>query len=167
MDWVALSGRITAFIKKYRFVLLVLLIGLVLMSLPSGKAEETEVSTPQAVKETRDPESDLEEILSQIEGAGKVSVLLTQAAGEETIYQTDDDTSTGMDSSSVRRETVIITGADKAQQGLVSQVNPPVYMGAVIVCQGADRATVRLAIVEAVANATGLSADKITVLKMK
>jgi stage III sporulation protein AG len=64
-------------------------------------------------------------------------------------------------------ETVIITDAQRAQQGLVKQVNPPVYLGAVVVCQGADRASVRLAIVEAVANATGLGADKISVLKMK
>jgi hypothetical protein len=40
-------------------------------------------------------------------------------------------------------------------------------MGAVIVCQGADKPVVRLAIVEAVADATGLSTDTITVLKMK
>ena len=43
----------------------------------------------------------------------------------------------------------------------------PTYLGAVIVCQGGDSPTVKLAIVEAVSNATGLSADKITVLKMK
>jgi len=49
----------------------------------------------------------------------------------------------------------------------VQQVNPPTYLGAVIVCQGADSASVRLAIVSAVGSVTGLSTDKITVLKMK
>ena len=55
----------------------------------------------------------------------------------------------------------------RKQTGLVQQVNPPTYLGAVIVCQGADSASVRLAIVEAVGSVTGLSTDKITVLKMK
>ena len=40
-------------------------------------------------------------------------------------------------------------------------------MGAIVVCQGGDNATVRLAIIEAVSNVTGLGADKISVLKMK
>ena len=41
------------------------------------------------------------------------------------------------------------------------------YTGAVILCQGADSATVRLQIVEAVSVYTGLSSNKIMVLKMK
>jgi stage III sporulation protein AG len=43
----------------------------------------------------------------------------------------------------------------------------PQYLGAIVVCQGADRSDVRLAIVEAVSALTGLGADKISVLKMK
>lgn len=39
--------------------------------------------------------------------------------------------------------------------------------GAAIVCEGADDAKVRLAIVEAVKAYTGLGSDKITVLKME
>jgi hypothetical protein len=42
-----------------------------------------------------------------------------------------------------------------------------VYQGAVVLCQGAADAAVRLAVVEAVSKATGLGADKICVLKMK
>ena len=43
----------------------------------------------------------------------------------------------------------------------------PVYQGAVVVCEGAERAAVRLAIVEAVSSLTGLGSDKISVIKMK
>ena len=79
------------------------------------------------------------------------------------MYQTDEDSA----SSGVRSDTVLLNGPDRSQTGLVRQVNPPTYLGAVIVCQGADSASVRLAIVEAVGSVTGLSTDKITVLKMK
>ena len=61
----------------------------------------------------------------------------------------------------------MVTNEERAQNGLVKQVIPPVFQGAVVVCQGGDQPTIRLAIVEAVADATGLTADKITVLKMK
>ena len=53
------------------------------------------------------------------------------------------------------------------ESGLIRQINPPAYLGAIVVCQGADNNTVRLAIVEAVSRATGLGADKISVLKMR
>ena len=69
--------------------------------------------------------------------------------------------------STIRKETVILTDSERNQQPLVQQVLPPQYLGAVIVCQGAENAAVRLAVVEAVRNATGLGADKISVLKMK
>lgn len=156
--------RVTEFLKKYRYVLLVLAAGLFLMLLPesgSGKAAEQNLAPAEETKP--DIQDALSEILSQIEGAGRVKVLLTQAAGEQILYQTDEDS----DSETLRQDTVILSDSERGEQGLIRQVNPPVYQGAVVLCQGADSASIRLAIVEAVANATGLTADKITVLKMK
>jgi stage III sporulation protein AG len=40
-------------------------------------------------------------------------------------------------------------------------------MGAIVLCQGADVPSVRLAIVDAVSKVTGLVANQISVLKMK
>ena len=120
----------------------------------------------QAAAPTSQAEA-LEEILAQISGVGKVRVLLTEAAGAETVYQTDEDRSTSSDSQSLRTETVIITDSDREAHGLVRSVTPPVYLGAIIVCQGGDNPTIRLSIVEAVSNVTGISSDRITVLKMK
>lgn len=168
MDRIVWKEKSLAFLKKYRYALLVLVIGLVLMSLPEGQREVSTISdTPKESHPADTMEQQLEDILSQIEGAGKVRVLLTRQTGERYTYQTDDDNTEGTDSSSSRQNTVIITGSDRAQQGLIRQIDPPLYLGAVIVCQGADRASVRLAIVEAVTNATGLGADKVSVLKMK
>ena len=162
MDWIAGKDRAWTYIKKYRHVLLVLLVGLFLMVLPEAKEQE---STPQpSVPETNPSLQDsLEEILCQISGAGKVEVLLTQAAGEETLYQTDEDVS----ADDIRRETVLITTSDREETGLIRQVNPPQYQGAIVLCQGADNAKIRLSIVEAVMSVTGLTSDNITVLKMK
>lgn len=153
--------------EKYKYVLLVLLIGIALMALPQSRrtAEQPEQADAKSESVTPDPlEKRLEEILGQVDGAGRVRVLLTEAAGEETIYQTD--LSPGIEGAS-RVNTVIISGSSRAEGGLVRQVNPPTYLGAVILCQGAKSAAVRLAITEAVANATGLSYDRITILKLK
>lgn len=147
-------------IQKYKYVSIVLLIGILLMTIPgfSGRKSSSEEANP-TVTCSNDTEA-LTQILSQIKGAGKVRLLLTLDAGEKTMYQMD---ANGQGNS----DTVIITNEDRAQQGLIQQITAPVYRGAIIVCQGADDSVVRLAIIEAVANATGLRSDRICVLKMK
>ena len=167
MDMTALGGKLTALIKKYRYVILVVLIGVGLMLLPDSSEKKAETPETVATPPKTDTTQELAAILTQIKGAGKVQVFLSCAAGEKTLYQTDEDCSTSADSSSVRRETVIITDSERTQQPLVQQVLPPKYQGAIVVCQGADDPAVRLAIVEAVSNATGLGSDRISVLKMK
>ena len=99
--------------------------------------------------------------MSQISGVGKTEVLLTEFSGSETIYQSD----SGYNLSG--NDTVILTDSSRSQYGLVRQILSPVYKGAVVVCKGADSASVRLAVVDAVMRATGLSSDCISVLKMK
>lgn len=146
--------KLKEWIRKFRYVLLVLLAGIVLMMLPDGSTETAAPVAEPLPQETL--ESGLERILSRIEGAGEVAVMLTEAGGEEIFYQTDGE---GAD-------TVVITDASRNEQGLVRTRNPPTYRGAIVVCKGADSAAVRLAVAEAVANVTGLGMDKIAVLKM-
>ena len=43
----------------------------------------------------------------------------------------------------------------------------PQYLGAVVVCEGAASPQVRLDVLQAVAQFTGLSTDKISVLKLR
>lgn len=158
--------KIAQLIRKYRFVLLILLIGLGLMLIPFGGKEKSKNQT-QAVTPTQpDISSELSQILSRIDGAGEVSVMLSVRTGSSTVYQTDESDSNG-DSSTHKQDTVIVTDENRAQSGLVQHVIYPEYRGAIIVCQGADNIQVRLNIMEAVSRITGLGMDKISVLKMK
>ncbi len=168
MDIGKVKEKVPALLKKYKYAVLVLVIGLVLMSLPEKKqAEDAVIQDSTTSVKQRDIAMELTDILGNIQGVGKVQVLLTVKAGESTVYQMDEDVDTSEAGSSIRKETVIITDSNRNQQPLVVQTLPAEYLGAVIVCQGADNATVRLAVVEAVCKATGLGADKVSVLKMK
>lgn len=168
MELKNIREKTVLFLKKYRYVAAVLLIGIVLMLLPTGTSNKTQ-SIPVSEEKIhfQDPTQQLTEILRQIHGAGKVQVLLTVSAGEKVVYQTDSESDDNGDTQSVRLETVIVTDKDRAQQGLVTQLLAPEYRGAVVVCDGADDPAVKLAVMEAVKNATGLSFDRISVLKMK
>lgn len=162
-----ITEKITSIMKKYRIPILILLSGILLMTIPGIKQAEMPQQTETKQVETHDVSAQLNQILSCIQGAGKVELYLSIAEGERINYLQDEDISTDPSSSDIHRDTVIITGANKTQSGIVTQVTPPKYLGAVVVCQGADSAAVRLAMVDAVSKATGLGSDKITVLKMK
>ena len=166
MDRVKIQNRLLDFVKQYRYAVIVVLVGVILMCLPAGKdladPEQEATSEQTAVTEVC-LEDSLAAILSQIKGAGKVEVLLTEAKGAETVYQSD----SSMGGDSTRLDTVTVTDKERTQNGLVRQINPPSYQGAIVVCQGADSPSVRLAIVQAVSSVTGLGSDHITVLKMK
>lgn len=161
-----LAEKFTQWIRKYRFVALILLLGLALMLIPFGGKEDTEKIDQSAAPTQPDLSAELSAILSQIKGAGEVSVMLSLDTGIDTIYQSDESITNG-DNSTSRNDTVIITDEDRAQTGLVQHIIYPKYRGAIIVCQGADDAAVRLSIAEAVSRITGLGMDKISVLKMK
>ncbi len=165
MDIGKLGGKLSQGLKKYRYPILVLLAGILLMTLPTGGKEETpaQEQAQQTQPQQVDMARELEEILAQIKGVGKVQVLLTQAAGERYEYQQDKNQSETAESS----DTVIITDSGRNQSPVLVQTLGPEYLGAVIVCQGASAPEVKLAVVEAVSKATGLSSDRISVLKMK
>ena len=167
MDWINIRSQVKVQFGKYKYVLLILGLGILLMSLPEGKGQEQ--APPITVSEAVTPSQadELEEILSQIAGVGKVRVMLTEAAGAETIYQTNEDRSYTSGSESIRVDTVLVTDSDRTERGLVRSVTPPIFLGAIVVCQGGDSPAIKFAVVEAVSNVTGIGSDRITVLKMK
>lgn len=168
MEPIEPGKRIRELLNKYKYALLILAVGLLLMLLPTQSAAEQDEPLPtEAPQEIQTMEQLLQDILRQVDGAGEVAVLLSEQEGEQTVYQTDTQTEADDGRSSDRVETVIVTNADRDESGLILRTDPPKYQGAVIVCQGADRAEVRLAIVEAVQCATGLGANQICVVKMK
>lgn len=161
MGELKMPQKLQNLLQKYKYAAVILLIGLVLMLIPAQNSGTEDLVETVTVEENSaaDLESRLEALLSQVSGAGQVKVLLTMETGDETVYQTDTQTDSA--------DTVIVEDADRQEFGLVRRVDAAVYRGAVIACQGADQATVRLAIIEAVSCATGLRSDQISVVKMK
>ena len=168
MDFLKHKKRITEAILKYKYVWIVLLAGMMLMMIPERKEERQNQQSQQVVSAVPESVRDqLETILCHISGAGRVEVMLTVAQGEHIIYQTDSTYTQGENTTDTRTQTILVTDSQRNETGLVRQKNPPIFQGAIILAEGADRPTVKLAIVEAVADVTGLGADRISVLKMK
>ena len=169
MDIIKLKSRISDAVGKYKYVWIVLAAGMVLMMIP-GKSDQTahkEAQQSDFAAEESSMEDQLEEILGQIDGAGEVKVMLGVAQGERIVYQTDSTHSQSDADTDTRTQTILVTDSERNETGLVHKIDPPVYRGAIVLAHGADNSTVRLAIVNAVSNVTGLGADKISVVKMR
>ncbi len=120
MDWNALKEKGSAVFSKYKYVLLVVFIGIVLMSMPTGAGDEAATAEPAAPVSISTAQ-ELEQILAQIEGVGKVRVMLTESCGALTEYQTDQDrTSDG----GLRVETVIVRTQSRENAGLLQSDAP-------------------------------------------
>ena len=87
MDIKIISEKIICFLKKYRYAALVLVIGLILITMPTGKEKDnaTEVVKQTVPAKQITTEEQLSALLSKIQGAGTVEVMLT--APEEKVYE--------------------------------------------------------------------------------
>ena len=167
MEWNDRIDAVQVFFRKYKWMLVLLIVGILILVTPEKSNTEHKADEPVQVHQDISLQQELENLLSQMENAGKVKVLLSVARDAETLYYTDSEKRKTDTSEEISSETVLITDSDRNQTGLIRRIDPPVYLGAVVLCQGAGSAQVRLAVVDAVATATGLTSDKISVWKMK
>ena len=154
-------------LDKYKYVLLLLAAGLLLLLWPAGEREAPQENGSGGGLEEFDLaalEEKLSQTLSRGEGAGKVTVALPVKSGMEQVPLTDRSTSVTERGNSVEEKTVVInTGS--GQEAIVRVQRGPVFQGAVVVSEGGDRAEVKLLLTQAVAALTGLGADRITICK--
>ena len=157
---------------KYKFVLLTVVVGLVLLLWPASSEKESVpaavTAAPQTIQEqSAELERRLEEVLSEVDGAGEVRVILTLKGGPRQVLAQDADTSAGGEEMESSLSTVIVSKGSGTEEAVVIQQLSPQYQGALVVCSGGDVPEVRLRLVEAVSALTGLGADKISVCKGK
>ena len=162
-----LTEKAGSVISKYKYPIVIILIGIGLLIIPQKQNKSEVVKTDKTINNQTFDTDELTLILQSVQGAGKVKVMLSYATGENTIFQIDNDTNFSGDSNATQSKTVVITDSQRAENGLIKRIDPPTYLGAIVVCEGAESATVRLAITQAVSKITGLSTDNICVLKME
>ena len=147
--------------KQAVWILLALGAGLLLL-LPRKQAEASAQEESGFSFSLEAEEKRIENALSRIEGAGKVTVVLTMEASEEREYarNTDSDLQSEGERDRSEERSEIARVGDGA---LTVKIAYPRYRGALIVTEGSGSA-LKLAVTQAVAALTGLSTDRITVV---
>lgn len=147
--------------------------------LESGSGEETVEGTAGSQAEyVKYMEEKLADTLSQIEGAGEVTVMITLESSAERIVEKDEtyegETVTESDSQggsrdtdqSSREETTVYAQGD-GQDGTpyISKELSPKIGGVVVIAPGGDKAQVKQNITEAVEALFGVESHKIRIMK--
>ena len=170
MPWRQWTGRGKALWMKYKWLLLVLAAGLVLMLLPDLGGEGTASVPAQSEAAQFDLdglERELEQALSRVEGVGSVTAVLTLRAGSRQVLA--EDVLTEQRESSIQTTTtpVVVSRGSGQEDTVTLQEIYPVFQGALIVCEGGDQPAVQLKVIQAVSALTGLNSDKISICKGK
>ena len=170
-QWNAAKARMQPIWKKYRAVLAVLLAGVLLLS--SGHGGGTEHTQPDRAESTVSQEFDLnvfqqelEARLAAIDGVGRVQLMLSLDQTEEAVYAVNTRQTSGSDSRSQESDISVVSNGSYGETPVTVKRLLPVFRGAVVLCDGADAASVRLAVTRAVSTVCGIGADRVTVLKM-
>lgn len=166
---------LTALIGRYKYVLLVLLAGVVCLLWPSGRDRPPSPVTAEEAAESSQEDitalqREMESILGKIQGVGQLQLMLTLERGTERRLAENgelDYSGTPAAPDSYRRssETVVLSQSGSGESVVVVEEICPRFRGALVVCEGGDLPSVRLAVVEAVSALTGLGSDRISVVK--
>ena len=169
-QWERLPQKAAELFQKYKYVLLVIAAGIVLLLLPLGGEEnptlggtESQTENGEETFRVEEMERRLEEALSRVDGAGEVTVVLTVKSGTRQILAQDSSRSGEASSTS----TVVVSTGSGTEDAVVLQQVYPQYQGALVVCPGGGDPAVCLKLVDAVSALTGLGADKISICKSK
>ncbi len=132
-------------LDKYKYVLLVALVGAVLLIWPSGEKQNAAPSAARAGDDlfaSNAMEEKLEKALSQIEGAGEVSVVLTLNTGPRKVLAQDGSAAEESDRTTQESQIVLTSRGSGTQEPVTLQEVAPTYRGALVVAQGGDAAEV-------------------------
>lgn len=159
--------------KKMRSnILLALLLGILLLAAGrsfSGSEGKTASPPQPAAKETADRETErrMAEILSKVEGAGQVDVMLTYRQTEEKNIAHNETREESGETLRTEYTTILLEDGGGATEPLILTEISPVVEGVVIAAQGADSPEVAASLNQAAQALLDVPAHKVAVLKMK
>ena len=157
-------------LKEKQIVLLVLSAAMVFLIvvndfLKSSNEEKADISNTSefSLQYIDKTQKELERILSDISGAGKVSVMITLENCYENVYsQSQKD-----NGSQVDEEYIVVKKGSNNEECLLVKVYEPTIKGVAVVAEGAGSIEVKNAITQTVCALFNISSVKVSVEKMK
>lgn len=160
-------------IARYKYALIILLVGILLLYVGGGARDKPEQSEPR-MEGTEQAfaldsfEMRLEKKLSQIAGIGRVTLMLSLEESGQSVYASNiRQTDNGQQNGSYESTLSTVSDGSYGEQPVRIKETCPTFRGAVVLCDGAQDSRVRLAVTEAIRAVCGLRTDRISVIQME
>lgn len=160
--------------KKSLVVIFIGIIGVILLVLSelipfSSKTESSDLTegtlTVSYSEYEKEVETRLESLISEIDGAGTVKVMVTLDCSVESIYAQQEKQTSG-ESGSYENEYVIIKNND-GENGILLKTTQPQIRGVAVVCTGGSSSVVRQNVTNTVTAVLGISSARVNISAMK
>ena len=153
--------------KKIKFEYIVIVILVVLALVIFFTSSNINLTTKKTSKNSEnstfyDIEAKLNSVLENIDGVGKVDLIISYKSSNQKDYLTNTETSTDNGKTTTTSTTILVGG----EPIVIKEYNPDVQ-GIVVVCEGADNLNVKLKITEVLLTIFNVSSDNIRIIKMK
>lgn len=154
-------------------VVIICIIALIYSTVTSGgstKKSNSNAKTAISTDITSEMEGKLAAILSEIEGAGQVKVMITYKTTPEIVTANTknihSNTSSGVTTVTETVTPIVVTNNGKSELIIVKQLMPEIK-GVIIVSEGASNIKVRLSLLRAAQAVLGVDANAIEIFAMK
>ena len=162
-------------IKHFEIIIAVLFCSILLVIYIStiGSSEKTQADTTSLTTEEYATflETKLSSVLSNVQGAGKVKVMVTLECGVEYIYATESEevtnttTSGGSTTTKITTtENIVFVNASGKSNPVVLKENLPKVSGVIVVAYGANNISIRVELMNAVTSLLGVSPENVQIL---
>ena len=159
--------------KKTQYLIVIIILAVILAIYFSTLVPESPAQAEESVGETQQTmETRLEEVLSQVEGAGEVHVVINYESTPELVPATSSDTQVSSSSEEDKntetrseKSSVATVQTGGQSEALIIKENQPDVRGVIVVAEGASDIGVRLGLLDAVTTLLNISPDKVEILK--
>lgn len=152
--------------KKLQLILIVTLILIILFTLifsSNNNEEKSAQNTDEITTYVNNLENKLSNVLSQIEGAGSVSVIITVESGWETVLAMKTITQTDINGATTTESTPILVNGKTV---VVKELYPKI-VGVLVVASGAKNISVMTKLQQATTSLLDVDINKIEILAKK
>lgn len=167
------SEKINGFIdrikkdKKALLIISVALLGMMLILFSGEDSKEFKDSQlSEVVYSSEEYEEKLSKLVSEIDGVGRVSVMITFESGEENVFASDDEEFIREEEKKTKKDYIIID-TEKGETGLKIKSVYPKIKGVAVVCEGASDPVVREQIVSVITALFDISSKNISVVSAR
>lgn len=156
--------------KKTQYLAIIIVVAVILAIYISSLVPAGNTQDLPEMKED-DLEARLTKVLSKVDGAGEVDVVINyESTGEKTAaYSSNSQNSVGKDGaeSSSESNSMVTTQKQGDTNPVILEEKTPKVRGVVVVSQGASDISVKMDLLNAVVTLLNVSPDKVEVLKMQ